>query len=51
VAATGIALAAIVLWGYRVWPGVVLGAFPSNAWTGVPIETVFGSRLATRSRR
>jgi serine phosphatase RsbU (regulator of sigma subunit)/integral membrane sensor domain MASE1/anti-sigma regulatory factor (Ser/Thr protein kinase) len=39
---TGIALAAVVVWGYRVWPGVVLGAFLANAWTGVPIYTVLG---------
>jgi integral membrane sensor domain MASE1/serine phosphatase RsbU (regulator of sigma subunit) len=41
-APTGIALAAILLWGYRVWPGVALGALLANAWTGVPIYTVLG---------
>jgi integral membrane sensor domain MASE1 len=39
---TGIALAALVLWGYRFWPGVALGAFLANSWTGVPIYTVLG---------
>jgi integral membrane sensor domain MASE1/anti-sigma regulatory factor (Ser/Thr protein kinase) len=39
---TGIALAALVLWGHRVWPGVALGAFLANSWTGVPFVTVFG---------
>lgn len=39
---TGIALAAVVLWGYRVWPGVALGAFLANSWTGVPLYTVLG---------
>jgi integral membrane sensor domain MASE1/anti-sigma regulatory factor (Ser/Thr protein kinase) len=39
---TGIALAAVVLWGYRVWPGVALGAFLANAWTGVPLYAVLG---------
>jgi integral membrane sensor domain MASE1 len=39
---TGIALAALVLWGLRVWPGVALGAFLANAWTGVPLITVVG---------
>src|SRR5438128_10986096 len=24
---TGIALAALLLWGYRMWPGIFLGAF------------------------
>jgi integral membrane sensor domain MASE1/serine phosphatase RsbU (regulator of sigma subunit) len=41
-APTGIALAAIILWGYRVWPGVALGALLANAWTGVPLYTVLG---------
>jgi integral membrane sensor domain MASE1 len=39
---TGIALAALVLWGPRVWPGVALGAFLANAWTGVPLVAVVG---------
>ena len=39
---TGIALAALVLWGSSVWPGVALGAFLANAWTGVPVVTVLG---------
>jgi integral membrane sensor domain MASE1 len=39
---TGIALAALVLWGPSVWPGVALGAFLANAWTGVPMVTVLG---------
>ena len=39
---TGIALAALVLWGPSMWPGVVLGAFLANAWTGVPLVTVLG---------
>ena len=39
---TGIALAALVLWGKSVWPGVALGAFLANAWTGVPLVTVLG---------
>jgi|GEM_PF-2265295 len=32
---SGIALAVILLWGYRVWPGIVLGSFLAN------IETLF----------
>jgi integral membrane sensor domain MASE1 len=39
---TGIALAALILWGRGMWPGVALGAFLANAWTGVPIHTVLG---------
>jgi serine phosphatase RsbU (regulator of sigma subunit) len=39
---TGIALAAIVLGGRRLWPGVALGAFLTNVDTGVPAYTVLG---------
>jgi integral membrane sensor domain MASE1/serine phosphatase RsbU (regulator of sigma subunit) len=39
---TGIALAALVLWGPRLWPGVALGALLANCWTGVPPVTVVG---------
>ena len=39
---SGLALAALVLWGHRVWPGVALGAFLANAWTGVPLYTTLG---------
>jgi integral membrane sensor domain MASE1 len=39
---TGIALCALVFWGYRMWPGVALGAFLANSWTGVPIYGVMG---------
>jgi integral membrane sensor domain MASE1 len=39
---TGIALAAVLLWGYRMWPGVALGAFLANAWTDVPLYVTLG---------
>ena len=43
---TGIALAALVLWGYRYWPGVAIGALLANGWTGVPAtEVVLGITL------
>jgi len=29
----GLALAAALLWGYRVWFGVLLGSFAANLWT------------------
>jgi integral membrane sensor domain MASE1 len=57
---TGIAIAALLLYGYRVWPGIWLGAFASNAlsseplWTAAAIATgntlapVFGSFLLRR---
>src|SRR5438094_6741163 len=39
---TGIALAAFLLLGYRVWPGILLGAFLVNAATAGSIATSFG---------
>jgi PAS domain S-box-containing protein len=36
-APTGIALAAVLLLGYRVWPGILLGAFLANYPTPVPV--------------
>jgi integral membrane sensor domain MASE1 len=39
---TGIALAALIFWGYRMWPAVLLGAFLANTWTGVPLYGVAG---------
>jgi signal transduction histidine kinase len=35
--ASGIALAAVVLWGYRVWPGIFLGAAVVNMLVGAPL--------------
>ena len=39
---TGIALAAILILGYRVWPGIFLGALLTNFLTPVPMATTFG---------
>jgi integral membrane sensor domain MASE1 len=39
---TGIALAALVLGGYRMWPAVALGALLTNVDTGVSAATVLG---------
>lgn len=39
---TGIAIAAVLLLGYRVWPGILLGAFLSNFLTPVSL----GSAMA-----
>ncbi len=38
----GIAVAALLLFGYRVWPGVFIGAFIANALTGEPWFTAAG---------
>jgi two-component system CheB/CheR fusion protein len=39
---TGIALAAVLLLGYRVWPGVALGAFLANATAAEPLLVAAG---------
>ena len=36
---TGIALASLLVFGYRVWPGIFLGAFLVNLTTSVPVWT------------
>jgi signal transduction histidine kinase len=42
---TGIALAAILLLGYRLWPGVALGAFLANWTAQEPAATAAGIAL------
>src|SRR5438876_4009141 len=38
---TGLALAALLLWGFRLWPGIFLGAFLVNISTqGSPAATL-----------
>jgi signal transduction histidine kinase/CheY-like chemotaxis protein len=39
---TGIALAAVLLFGYQIWPGIALGAFIANATANEPILTACG---------
>src|SRR6266581_8068385 len=39
---TGIALAALLLWGYRLWPGILLGAFLANITTQGTLLTNLG---------
>jgi len=36
---TGIALAAVLLGGYRIWPAIFVGAFAANATTAGTLET------------
>jgi signal transduction histidine kinase len=42
---TGIAFAALLLGGYRLWPGIFLGAVIANVWTGAPIPVALGIGL------
>jgi diguanylate cyclase (GGDEF)-like protein/PAS domain S-box-containing protein len=39
---TGVALAAFLLLGYRIWPGILIGAFLVNLTTAGSIATSFG---------
>jgi signal transduction histidine kinase len=39
---TGLALAALLLYGPRLWPGVAIGAFVVNVWTGAPPLVALG---------
>ncbi|HJU69034.1 MAG TPA: MASE1 domain-containing protein [Gemmatimonadaceae bacterium] len=41
-APSGIALAALLLRGNRLWPGVLLGAFVANTLTGAPVLVALG---------
>ena len=41
-APSGIALAALLLFGYRLWPGIAIGAFVANVWTGAPVLVALG---------
>src|SRR5690349_5540753 len=42
---TGMSLVAILLRGYRVAPGVAVGAFAANLWTGAPAAVALGIAL------
>ncbi len=39
---TGLSLAALMIFGYRPWPGVALGSFIANMLTSVSLPTVIG---------
>jgi diguanylate cyclase (GGDEF)-like protein len=39
---TGLALAAVLVWGYRMWPAVTVGAFLANITTAGPLLSVSG---------
>jgi signal transduction histidine kinase len=46
---TGIALAALLLWGQRLWPGIFLGAFVVNITTQASVATSFGIEVVATS--
>jgi signal transduction histidine kinase/integral membrane sensor domain MASE1/CheY-like chemotaxis protein len=39
---TGMAIAALLLLGYRAWPGILIGAFAANFLTPIPLTTAVG---------
>jgi signal transduction histidine kinase len=39
---SGIALAALLIGGYRLWPAIALGALVVNAWVGAPLAVALG---------
>jgi signal transduction histidine kinase len=39
---TGISLAALLLFGYRMWPGIFIGATVANVLTGAPLAVALG---------
>jgi signal transduction histidine kinase len=39
---TGIALAALLTFGFSLWPGVALGALVANLWAGAPLLVAAG---------
>src|SRR5438132_1303258 len=39
---SGIAVAALLLFGYRLWPGIILGAFLVNLLNGAPLFVALG---------
>jgi integral membrane sensor domain MASE1 len=49
--ATGFALAAVLLWGYRVAPAVLIASFAANVTNAESIYAATGIALATRSKR
>ena len=42
---TGVAVAALLIFGRSLWPAILLGAFTANLWTGVSIPTAGGIAL------
>jgi PAS domain S-box-containing protein len=45
--AAGVALAAMLLFGYRIWPAVALAAFIVNYFTGIPHIAAAGTALGS----
>jgi DNA-binding CsgD family transcriptional regulator len=46
----GIALAVILVFGYRFWPGILIGAFAITAFSGFPVTTALGIGVGSTPR-
>ena len=44
---TGISLAALLIFGYRLWPGVLIGAFLAEIGTGIPVSAALSMAVAS----
>src|SRR6266480_2097178 len=47
--ASGIALASVLLWGYRMWPAIGTAAFLVNFWSPIPTEAALGIAVGNTS--
>jgi integral membrane sensor domain MASE1 len=47
--ASGLALAAVLLWGYRIWPGIALAAFAVNSSSQIPWASAVGIAVGNTS--
>ncbi len=47
--ASGIALASVLLWGYRIWPGIAAAAFLVNFWSPIPTQAAVGIAIGNTS--
>ncbi len=47
---TGIAMAALLVYGYRVWPGILIGAFLVNLTTAGSVGTSIGIAIGNTAR-
>jgi signal transduction histidine kinase len=47
--ASGIALASVLLWGYRMWPAIAVGAFLVNFWSPIPALAAVGIAVGNTS--
>jgi signal transduction histidine kinase len=42
---SGLAVTALFLWGFRLWPAIALGAFLTNFITGAPVAVAIGMSI------